>query len=137
MRLLLDTHAALWWLDGDARFGRSAARALTDEANQVLLSAAVVWEVAVKRSLGRLEAPDDLAPTLLRAGARPLPVTLAHAAGVERCRGIIATRSTACWSPRPSSRGPGSCPAMMRCAPTASRSSGSSGGAHSGGDTSR
>jgi len=83
LKLLLDTHAALWWLSGDERFGRSAADRLTDETNQVLLSAVVVWEVAIKRSLGKLEAPHDLAPTLLGAGAQPLPVTLEHAAAVE------------------------------------------------------
>jgi PIN domain nuclease of toxin-antitoxin system len=83
LKLLLDTHAALWWLSGDERFGRSAADQLTDETNQVLLSAVVVWEVAIKRSLGKLEAPQDLAPTLLGAGAQPLPITLDHAAAVE------------------------------------------------------
>jgi PIN domain nuclease of toxin-antitoxin system len=82
VRLLLDTHAALWWLGGDERFGDEAAGHLTDDTNQVLLSAAVVWEVAVKRSLGKLEAPEDFAPTLVGAGARPLPVNLDHAAAV-------------------------------------------------------
>ena len=83
MKLLLDTHAALWWLSDDARFGEAAARQLTDPTNQVLLSAAVVWEVGIKRSLGKLEAPRDLAPTLLEAGALALPVDLDHAAAVE------------------------------------------------------
>jgi len=50
----------------------------------VLLSAAVVWEVAIKRSLGKLEAPDDFAATLLGGGALPLPVSLDHAGAVER-----------------------------------------------------
>jgi PIN domain nuclease of toxin-antitoxin system len=49
----------------------------------VLLSAAVVWEVAIKRSLGQLDAPEDLAATLLGAGVQPLPVSLDHAAAVE------------------------------------------------------
>lgn len=84
MKLLLDTHAALWWLSGDERFGDTAVRQLIDETNQVLLSAAVVWEVAVKRSLGKLEAPEDLAPTLLDAGAQALAVSLDHAAAAER-----------------------------------------------------
>ena len=84
MRLLLDTHAALWWLVGDRRFGERALAALEDDANEVLLSAAVVWEVAIKRSLGKLEAPDDFAPTLLSAGVRPLPVRVEHAVAVER-----------------------------------------------------
>lgn len=83
MKLLLDTHAALWWLADDERMGREAARQLSDETNQVLLSAAVIWEVAIKRSLGKLEAPVDLAATLLGAGAQPLSVTLHHAAAVE------------------------------------------------------
>jgi PIN domain nuclease of toxin-antitoxin system len=83
VKLLLDTHAALWWLADDARVGRDAERQLSDETNRVLLSAAVIWEVAIKRSLGKLQAPADLAQTLLGAGAQPLAVTLDHAAGVE------------------------------------------------------
>ena len=83
MKLILDTHAALWWLSGDERFGSSAEEHLTDTTNQVLLSAAVVWEVAIKRSLGKLDAPGDFAPTLLGAGAHPLPISLDHAAAVE------------------------------------------------------
>jgi PIN domain nuclease of toxin-antitoxin system len=83
VKLLLDTHAALWWLADDARVGRNAERQLSDETNRVLLSAAVIWEVAIKRSLGKLQAPADLAQTLLNAGAQPLAVTLDHAAGVE------------------------------------------------------
>ncbi len=83
MKLILDTHAALWWLSDDARLGAGAVRQLGDDTNVVLLSAAVVWEVAIKRSLGKLEVPDGFAPTLLGAGAQPLAVTLDHAAAVE------------------------------------------------------
>lgn len=83
MKLILDTHAALWWLSDDARLGTEAVRQLRDDTNLVLLSAAVVWEVSIKRSLGKLEVPDGFAPTLLRAGAQPLAVTLDHAAEVE------------------------------------------------------
>jgi PIN domain nuclease of toxin-antitoxin system len=82
VRLLLDTHAALWWLAGDDRFGETAARQLTDAANQVLLSAAVVWEVSIKRSLGKLDAPADFAAVLLSVGTQPLPVTVEHATAV-------------------------------------------------------
>lgn len=83
MKLLLDTHAALWWLADDPRFSDIAAQQLTDAANQVYLSAVVVWEVAIKRSLGKLEAPSDFRTTLLGAGALPLPIDLEHAARVE------------------------------------------------------
>lgn len=82
MKLLLDTHAALWWLDDDERLGTTAAAHLTDSSNHVLLSAAVVWEVAIKRSLGKLDAPGGFAATLLAAGAVPLAVGLDHASAV-------------------------------------------------------
>ena len=84
MRLLLDTHTAVWWLTGDRRVGAQATAELEDDAHEVLLSAAVVWEVAIKRSLGKLEAPDDFAGQLLRVGARGLPITVEHASLVER-----------------------------------------------------
>jgi PIN domain nuclease of toxin-antitoxin system len=83
LKLLLDTHAALWWLSGDERFGENAERQLTDDTNLVMLSAAVVWEVAIKSSLGKLDAPEDFAPTLLGAGVHALGVSLRHAAAVE------------------------------------------------------
>ncbi|MGH2764150.1 MAG: type II toxin-antitoxin system VapC family toxin [Thermoleophilaceae bacterium] len=82
LKLLLDTHAALWWLSDDERLGATSAKLMTDASNQVLLSAAVVWEVAIKRSLGKLDAPDDFAGTLLGAGARPLPVGIDHTEAV-------------------------------------------------------
>lgn len=82
MKLLLDTHAALWWLSDDRRFGEAAADLITDGSNQVLLSSVVVWEVAIKRSLGKLDAPSDFAATLLDAGAQGLPIGIGHAEAV-------------------------------------------------------
>jgi PIN domain nuclease of toxin-antitoxin system len=72
----------LWLLGGDERLSRRAERLLKDASNEVLLSAAVVWEVAVKRSLGKLDAPDGFADLLLDAGAAPLGVSLEHAEAV-------------------------------------------------------
>jgi PIN domain nuclease of toxin-antitoxin system len=83
LKLLLDTHAALWFLSGDDRLGESAKRHLTDDTNRVLLSAAVVWEISIKRSLGKLVVPDDYLSLLLDAGVQPLAVSVAHAAAVE------------------------------------------------------
>jgi PIN domain nuclease of toxin-antitoxin system len=82
LKLLLDTRAAIWWLSDDQRLGPAAAAQLSDDSNQVLLSAVVVWEAAIKRSLGKLDIPGDLAATLLAAGALPLPIELDHAAAV-------------------------------------------------------
>jgi PIN domain nuclease of toxin-antitoxin system len=83
VKLLLDTHAALWFLSGDDRLSENARRQLTDGTNRILLSAAVVWEVAIKRALGKLTVPDEYLSLLLDAGVQPLPVNLAHAAAVE------------------------------------------------------
>jgi PIN domain nuclease of toxin-antitoxin system len=82
VKLLLDTHAALWWLTDEEGFGETAAEQLTDPTNQVLLSAVVVWEVAIKRSIGKLDAPDDFAGTLTDLGATALPIGLDHAEAV-------------------------------------------------------
>jgi len=79
LKLLLDTQAALWWLTDDDRLGTTAAGLLADPSHDVLLSAVVVWEVSIKRSLGKLKAPEGFASTLIDAGARPLPITTAHA----------------------------------------------------------
>ena len=84
MKLLLDTHAALWFLSGDDRLSDNARRHVTDDTNRVLLSAAVVWEISIKRALGKLAVPDDYLSLLLEAGVQPLSVTVAHAAAVER-----------------------------------------------------
>jgi PIN domain nuclease of toxin-antitoxin system len=67
----------------DEPIGSDAARRLADPRNVVLLSAVVVWEVAIKRALGKLDAPDGFADTLLEGGAQPLPITGDHAAAVE------------------------------------------------------
>jgi PIN domain nuclease of toxin-antitoxin system len=83
LKLLLDTHAALWFLSGDERLSENATRHLTDESSRVLLSAAVVWKIAVKRSLGKLAVPDEYLSLLLDAGVQPLAVSVAHAAAVE------------------------------------------------------
>ena len=83
MRLLVDTHAALWLLEEDNRLSSSAEQMLTDASNEVLLSAAVVWEVSIKRSLGKLDAPDGFAGMLLDAGAGSLAVSIDHARAVR------------------------------------------------------
>ncbi len=84
MKLILDTHAALWLLADDQRLGAEARRELSVETNRVLLSAAVVWEVSIKRAIGKLEVPDEYLSLLLGAGAEELPVRIEHALAVER-----------------------------------------------------
>jgi PIN domain nuclease of toxin-antitoxin system len=84
-RLLLDTNVAVWLLLGDRkRVSKEAVAALEDERNEVALSAASVWEIAIKRSLGKLTIADGWPATLGRLGFDPMPVTAIHAEAVER-----------------------------------------------------
>ncbi len=65
MILVLDAHALLWALLGDGgELAPSARRSIADPDNDVLVSAATIWEIEVKRLAGRLEAPDDLLATV-------------------------------------------------------------------------
>jgi PIN domain nuclease of toxin-antitoxin system len=79
VRLLLDTSALLWWLDGDAKLGPSARSAIADPDNEVLVSAASAWEVSVKRASGKLDAPFDIVSAIDRNYFIELPIEVAHA----------------------------------------------------------
>ena len=86
MRLLLDTHIALWALTDDARLSARARALIEDPANQVAVSAASVWEIAIKHGLGRGDMPVSGGAALnwfRQAGYDLLPVTPDHAAAVE------------------------------------------------------
>jgi len=74
MRLLLDAHALLWWLADDPSLGAAARALISDPGNEVFVSAATVWEISVKRSLGKLVAPDDLVDTLAAEGFAEAPI---------------------------------------------------------------
>jgi PIN domain nuclease of toxin-antitoxin system len=80
---LLDAHALLWWLADDPTLDNGARSAICDPASDVLVSAATVWEIGIKRALGKLEAPDGVRDAIDRVGFVGLPVTLqdAEAAG--------------------------------------------------------
>ena len=82
MTLLLDTHTFLWWLDDPALLAESARKAIADGKNLVYVSAAVAWEIAIKRSLGKLDAPEDLEAVMAANRFLPLPVTVPHALAV-------------------------------------------------------
>jgi PIN domain nuclease of toxin-antitoxin system len=80
--LIVDTHAALWFLKGDRRLSRAAKALIEDDDVERRLSAVSVWEVAVKRGLGKLAAPAGFHEQMYRQGLRGLPIVDAHAARV-------------------------------------------------------
>lgn len=83
MRVLLDTHALLWWFTDDARLSPTARDVIADETNEVYASAASGWEVATKQRLGKLndlpQAADRFAELVSADGFLPLPITTLHA----------------------------------------------------------
>lgn len=82
MRLLLDTHVFLWAVAG-SRLLKPAARRAIQSADQVYVSAASIWEVAIKARLGKIKAnPDELVAAIEASGFIELPVRALHAAGV-------------------------------------------------------
>ena len=60
MRLLLDTHTFLWLVDGDQRLSSTAAKLIADQHNELILSVASIWELAIKSSLGKIVLRDPL-----------------------------------------------------------------------------
>lgn len=78
MRLLLDTHALLWWL-ADRELGVDARAAIEDPLNEVFVSAATAWEISIKRALGKLRVPDDLTTQLEANDFTPLAISIDHA----------------------------------------------------------
>jgi PIN domain nuclease of toxin-antitoxin system len=83
VRLLLDTHAFLWWLDGDRRLSATARGLIADEANAVLVSAASAWEITTKARLGKLPGATEVAADVLGCIGHqnfvPLDITVLHA----------------------------------------------------------
>jgi PIN domain nuclease of toxin-antitoxin system len=82
VRLLLDTHVLIWWLSDDRRLKRPERTAIT-EADGVYVSAATLWEITVKHSLGRLDLDQPaLDRELEQADLTELPITWGHARAV-------------------------------------------------------
>jgi PIN domain nuclease of toxin-antitoxin system len=83
LKLLLDTHAIVWWLADNPRLSEEARMHICDPANQVFVSAASAWEIATKTRVGRwpeAAALTSLFPGVVEAnGFEPMPITVHHA----------------------------------------------------------
>ena len=87
MRLLLDTHAFLWWVLDDPRLSTTGRELIADPATEVLFSAVSGWEIAIKARTGRLDLPKDVPGFVLdqlrRNRLTVLPIELRHALRVH------------------------------------------------------
>ena len=80
MRLLLDSHILLWWLADNPSLPAAARRAIANPRSEIFVSAASVWELAIKAALGRLVFPTaTIAEALANEGFLPLGMEVAHA----------------------------------------------------------
>jgi PIN domain nuclease of toxin-antitoxin system len=78
VRILLDSHAVLWWLEDNNSLG-SQCRELIEHADEAFVSAVTPWELGIKRSLGKLSMPEGLVDVLESDGFKSLSITAAHA----------------------------------------------------------
>ena len=82
MKLLLDTHTLLSLLFADGRLSQSADEALKRPSAQLIVSVVSVWEIAIKRSVGKLDAPEDVLERIDETGTETLAITARHAHAV-------------------------------------------------------
>lgn len=91
MRVLVDTHAFLWWLAGNPKLPEAARDVIDDPDNDVLVSAASAWEITTKHRLGKLPGANivagDVMATIEDHGFQPLAITVAHAERAGRLPG--------------------------------------------------
>lgn len=82
MRILLDTHALIWWFGNESKLSRRASSMIANQNNTILVSAAIAWELAIKVNLGKFDAL-SLATELPRyaeeEGFEELPISMEHA----------------------------------------------------------
>ena len=93
MRLLLDTHALVWWLVDPSRLSVAAHRGISDQDNEIVVSAAAVWEIATKYRLGRLREAEtfssDIAGAIVDQGFEQLSITVDDAASAGALPGPL------------------------------------------------
>ena len=78
MRLLIDTHLLLWWLDDSPQLSREARGLIADPVNTIFVSAASIWEISIKQALGKLDLPESFDQVLLATGFETLSVQASH-----------------------------------------------------------
>ncbi len=82
MRILLDTHLYLWWINGESKLSKLLKNTIL-EANEVYVSSASIWEASIKAKLGKLNVNiEELVSSIESSGFLELPITARHAAAV-------------------------------------------------------
>jgi PIN domain nuclease of toxin-antitoxin system len=82
MRYLLDTHVLLWWLSEPEQIQIKAQKIICNRENQIFVSSASLWEIAIKKSIGRVSLPHNLLETIAIEGFTLLPIMPDECIGV-------------------------------------------------------
>lgn len=82
MKYLLDTHIILWWLTNPDTIQKKAQKIIRDKSNVVYVSSASLWEMAIKKSIGRLTLPHNLIEIIAMEGFKLLPINAEESLGV-------------------------------------------------------
>lgn len=82
MEYLLDTHVLLWWLTTPDKINKKSRNIIKDKSNTVFISSASFWEMAIKKSIGRLTLPHNLIESIAVEGFRTLPIMPEESLGV-------------------------------------------------------
>ena len=111
MKILLDTHAFLWFIAGDSKLSDKAKTSIEDDSNQKIVSMASMWEMAIKISVGRLKVSEPfelLIPRQIQInGFELLSIQLEHVSRISSLLSIIVTLSIGFLYPNASLRNAG------------------------------
>ena len=88
MNILVDTHVVLWWLDDPKKLSDKARQLIESLENNIFVSSAVVWEIIIKKSIGKLKAPNNLLEMLKDEGFISLSITDQHVIKLEQLPSI-------------------------------------------------
>lgn len=80
---LLDTHILLWWLSGDKKLGKKRTDLIAKSTNHIIVSTVTIWEIVIKKSLGKIQVPDNIKEVIIENEFEILPITLDHVLYLE------------------------------------------------------
>ena len=84
MNLLLDTHILIWWLESSKKLTENIFRTIENTRNNVFISSAAIWEIVIKKQIGKLQAPDNLLEVLNENNFTTLSITAEHILSLEK-----------------------------------------------------
>jgi len=84
MTVLIDTHVLLWWFDDPQKLSATGREMIEDINNIIYVSAAVIWEITIKKQLGKLQSPDSILQLMSDENFTPLAITHEHASALEQ-----------------------------------------------------